>query len=209
MRNLLSALVLLGIGGACASTASSYRPSAPWSMEADLAESCCCDAICPCIVGSSPTRGICQGNRLVVLRKAHYGDTNLDGVTLIVTFDIPDWTKLTFDDGATQEQVDATVELLKEQRSFLFGDLLEVRRAPLEIERTATTLTYASPNGRTEIEVMTGFEGNAIEVSNLRTFRDYVQYRSREVSHTSGSEEHDFTYSGTNGFTAHYSASAE
>ena len=205
MKRLALTSLLLA---ACSAPGVEHRRQLYWSMDAALAESCCCDAICPCIVGSAPTQGHCRGNRLVEIEEGQYLDTNLDGVAFIVTFDIPHWTRLYFSDRVSEDQVEATIELLKHQKSFLFGELLEVKRVPLTIEREANRLSYRTPAGNTDIEVMTGFEGKPIEVQNLTNFRDYVQYKSTQVQHTCSEKEHDFEYEGTNGFTARYQAEA-
>jgi len=215
MKNVTTALGLLVplvLGSACrnappASASKASGEETTWTMNARLVESCCCNAICPCMVGSPPTRGFCHGNRLVQIDEGHFGDVDLDGVTLIVTFNIGNWTKLWFSDRTREEQVTAAVELLREQGGFLYGDLLEVERVPLVVERSEERIAYATPSTRTEIEVMRGYEGRPIEVANLRTFRDYTQFESVVVSHTSADDSQSFEYSGTNGFSATYAAS--
>lgn len=176
---------------------------ADWAMSARLVESCCCNAICPCMVGSPPTLGFCHGNRLVQIDEGHLGDVDLDGVTFIVTFNIGNWTKLYFSDEASEAQVGATVELLRKQSGFLYGDLLEVERVPMQVERSAARIAYSTPQTTTEIEAMLGEDDEPIQVTNLR-FRDYTQYESVVVSHAAEDDSQSFEYSGTNGFTANY-----
>lgn len=212
MKHVTTALILLLIGPACrtAPPASASRTSeerATWTMDARLVESCCCNAICPCMVGSPPTLGFCHGNRLVQIDEGHFGDVDLDGVTLIVTFNIGNWTKLWFSERTSEEQVTAAVELLRAQGGFLYGELLEVERVPLVVERSQERIAYSTPSTRTEIEVMRGFEDQPIKVTNLRTFRDYTQFESVVVSHASPDDSQSFEYSGTNGFSATYAAS--
>lgn len=206
--------LVLAAGLAAACTATPPGPAAPaapdphgWSIEARLVESCCCAPICPCIVGSSPTRGHCQGNRLVEIVDGHYGSVDVGGVDLVLTFDIGKWTRLYFGDEASEEQVEAAVKLLREQGSFISGDLLGVERVPLVVERTESTIAYTVPAAVTRVEVMRGFEDRPIGIANLRSFRDYVQYRSLEVRHSGEDESTSFEYSGTNGFAARYAAS--
>jgi hypothetical protein len=194
---------------ACRTTTVATPVKDGWSMNARLVESCCCNAICPCMVGSPPTLGYCHGNRLVQIDEGHYEGVDLDGVTLIVTFNIGNWTKLWFSDQTTEEQVAATVELLEQQGGFLYGDLLVVERVKLEVERSEGRIAYSTPSTRTEIEVLRGYEDRPIEVANLRSFRNYTQFESVVVSHTSADDSQSFEYSGTNGFSATYTASAK
>jgi hypothetical protein len=206
--------LLVPLLAGCAATSSGGPESAAattsWSMDARLAESCCCDAICPCIVGSPPTRGYCEGNRLVEIVDGHFGGVDLDGVRLNLTFRIGEWTQLYFDETtANEEQVAATEKLLAEQKSFLFGELFPSQRVPFELERGEDKLVYAVPAARTEIEVMRGANDEPVTVDNLNTFRDYVQYVSVVVDHRTKKEANSFQHGGTNGFTARYRASSD
>jgi hypothetical protein len=198
--------LLAALACACAAT-----PTSPdsWSMRARLVESCCCAPICPCIVGSSPTLGYCHGNRLVEIVDAHCDGVDLDGVDVIITFRVGEWTKLWFDDDATEQQVAAAVELLKHQRSFLFGERLEVARVPLSIERTASHVAFSCPSTETVIELLRGVEDKTVEVVNLDLLRDYLQHRSLTVSRDAEDETRSFAHEGTNGFTADYRNASE
>jgi hypothetical protein len=53
------------------------------------------------------------------------------------------------------------------------------------------------------MELMKGFNGQAVKVLNLPSvaFQNYTQYRS--VVHTHTSATHSWSHSGTNGFTSH------
>lgn len=207
----IAALALVGLPLACQTPSDAPgAPGAPevrtaWSMDARLVESCCCNAICPCMVGSPPTLGYCHGNRLVQIDHGHFGEVDLDGVAFIVTFNIGNWTKLYFSDEVSEEQVEATVGLLRKQSGFLYGDLLEVERVPMQVERSAARIAYSTPRTKTEIEAMLGVDDEPIQVTNLR-FRDYTQFESVVVSHAADDDSQSFEYSGTNGFTANYSA---
>jgi len=191
---------------ACRTTTTAPAEGEGWTLNARLVEACCCNAICPCMVGSPPTLGFCHGNRLVQIDEGRFEGIDLDGVTLIVTFNIGNWTKLWFSEESTEAQVAAAVELLEQQGGFIYGDLLEVERVPLVVERSKERIAYSTPSTRTEIEVLRGFEDRPIEVANLRSFRNYTQFQSVVVSHTSEEDSESFEYSGTNGFSASYAA---
>ena len=133
----------------------------------------------------------------------------MSGVDLIVTFRIGEWTKLWFDESVTEEQVSATQELFRNTGSFLYGELLLAERVPLSIERTEDQIVYTSPETRTEITVVRGLDDEPVKILNLRSFRDYVQYRSELVIHEARGDGRSFTHQGTNGFAANYRAKSE
>lgn len=180
-----------------------------WRFEVDVVESCCCDPICPCMVGSKPTRGFCRGSRLVEITKGHHGDVVLDGVSFVLTFDLREWSKLYFAEETSDEQVAATKAVLEKVWGSLVADVLETARVPLRVKRTESTVAFSVPASRVEIEVMRGADDRPIRVENLRSFPGYTQYRSKTVSHRAKEEERSFEYSGTNGFTARFAASSE
>ena len=185
------------------------RRADSWAFEVDVVESCCCDPICPCMVGSKPTRDHCRGSRLVEITRGHHGDVVLDGVSFVLTFDLRVWSKLYFAEATSDEQVAATMAVLEKVWGSLLADVLESAKVPLRVKRTESTVAFSVPASRVEIEVMRGAGDRPIRVENLRTFRDYTQYRSTTVAHTAAKEERSFEYSGTNGFTARFRASSE
>jgi hypothetical protein len=185
-------------------------PATPvtWHLQADIVESCCCAPICPCMVGSAPTRGHCHGNRLVEIRQGRYGDVEFEGVRLVVTFNIGEWTKLYIDENATDAQLAAIADLLEVQGGFLYGDVLEVARVPLTVKRSGDRVEFRVPASAVEIELMRGPNGEPISVNNL-DFEGYTQYKSVKLVHEAEDPEQSFELSGTNGFTAQYAASSE
>ena len=149
------------VAGLCvvAACATGPKPAGSWSIDAEI---CCCDAICPCLVGSPSTRGICLGNRLVTIDHGHFGGVNLDGIQLVLT--------TTRDDNS---------------------------------------IRYSVPAAAVDIELMRGEDGGPIKVQNLPSrFRDYVQYKSKTLTHTAADKSQSFQFSGTNGFCARYTASS-
>lgn len=178
-----------------------------WSIDAEIVESCCCNAICPCLVGSPSTLGYCVGNRLVKIDRGHFGGVNLDGVQLVLTFRVRKWSKLYVDESATHEQVVAVRNLMEKQRGWTYGNILELKRVPLKVERDDTRISYQVPAATTEIELLPGEDGGPIRIQNLPSrFRNYVQYKSKTLVHTAEAEDESFEYSDTNGFCARYSA---
>ncbi|MEO7529966.1 MAG: DUF1326 domain-containing protein, partial [Sediminibacterium sp.] len=102
---LVFAFIFFSIGGLMSQT---------WSIDVDYAESCECDAPCPCLIGGNPTHRNCTGNSIVIIKKGHYGAVNVDGLKMLVTFALNDWTKVYVDQSSTQAQIDALTKLLKQ-----------------------------------------------------------------------------------------------
>lgn len=184
-----------------------------WSVKADYAESCSCNPSCPCIYGSPPTRGFCDGTSLVVIEKGHYGDVNLDGLTIVSAFGTGQWVKYFVSENATDQQL----KIIDKLMPAIFGyhksaKVLATEKAAVKVERTPTNLKYSAPDTMVEIERMKGADGGPIKLTNLPIqgfpippLLDAEQYKSVTLSHQSKDKE--FSYSGTNGFVAIIDAS--
>ena len=62
----------------------------PWRIAGDWWDLCNCAIGCPCIFGSEPTHGFCEGVLTWLIREGNYGDVSLDGglaVVLIIHFE--------------------------------------------------------------------------------------------------------------------------
>jgi hypothetical protein len=203
-RNWKRVLVGLALAGLLAATgASLVAQDEDWHITADVAESCSCDVTCPCNFGSSPTHDYCHGNRLYQITKGHHGDTDVSGLELMVTFSMGEWAKLYVTDGATDEQMAALERLTPHfLGGFQRAGILSTERVPLTVERTVDKLKFRVPESSVEMDVMKGYGGKPVTVSNLpsATFQQYTQYKS--VDHRHKSEQAEFQYSGTTGFTS-------
>lgn len=60
-----------------------------WQLEGRWAEFCSCTAGCPCETMAPPSAGTCDGAVVMDIEKGHFGDVNLDGVTVVATFFFP------------------------------------------------------------------------------------------------------------------------
>ena len=183
--------------------ASSIAQDEDWHVTADVAESCSCDVACPCNWGSSPTHDYCHGNRLYQITKGHHGDTDVSGLALVVTFSMGEWAKLYVSDEATDEQMAALERLTPHfLGGFQRAGILSVERVPLTVERTDDKLVFSVPESSVDMDVMKGYGGKPVTVSNLpsSTFQQYTQYKS--VDHRHKSDKMEFQYSGTTGFTS-------
>lgn len=179
-----------------------------WSVKADYAESCSCSPSCPCVFGSKPTLGYCDGTSMVEITTGQYGDVNLDGITVIGAFGTGKWVKFYVSDNATDQQVQAVEKLMPSMFPYhQKAEKLGISKAPLTVVRTETNLKYSAPDTNVEIERMKGHDGGPIKLTNLPVegfpgpaFLDLEQYKSVSLSHQG--EDKKFSYSGTNGFVA-------
>lgn len=60
-----------------------------WHLDADYVEACNCDYGCPCNFNGFPTYGFCRALVLYAIRKGNYGDTNLDGIDVVIAVSWP------------------------------------------------------------------------------------------------------------------------
>jgi hypothetical protein len=211
MRNQISTWVLVFfIMGIMAASVSAQD----WAINADYTESCSCNPACPCLFGSPSTLGYCEGNNLIEIKEGHYGDVNLDGISVVTAFSLGKWLKLYVSDNATEEQGTAALELLKLNETFGFiyagkAEILSQEKASVSIKKTDTSVKFSVPASTVEIEMMKGWEGKPIKIQNIAApyTRDYTQYKSITTSHKSKDKE--FKHSGTNGMTTSIEASGK
>ena len=90
MRKLATAV--LGCLLALASPSTAQGPD--WHIVATVAESCSCTIACSCNFGGEPSRGPCEGNRLISIKSGHYENVDLGGVSFLVTFTMRNWSKV-------------------------------------------------------------------------------------------------------------------
>jgi hypothetical protein len=185
-----------------------------WAINADYTESCSCKPACPCLFGSPSTFGYCEGGNLIEIKEGHYGGVSLDGITVVTAFSLGKWLKVYVNENATDEQVNAAIELLKLEPTFGFiysgkSEILSVQKAPVSIEKTSTKVKFSVPASMVEIEMMKGRDGKPIKIQNLSLpfMNDHTQYKSIVVSHKS--DDKAFSHSGSNGLTANIKASSE
>ncbi len=185
-----------------------------WSVRADYTDTCSCQPTCPCLFGSAPTLGHCEGVTLIEIESGHYGDVRLDEVKVLAVYRGGDWIKFYVTDEADKAQTEAAVKLLPTfEEFFAIENVLEVKNVPISVERSAERMTISTPNTTAEIEIMKGKNGKPIKIENLPSpefpappLLDHTQYRSVILKHEA--EDKQFEYSGTNGFTARIEAVA-
>lgn len=183
-----------------------------WSIDVDYAESCECDAPCPCLLGGDPTHRHCTGNSIIMIKKGHYDSVNVDGLKMYVTFELNNWTKVYVDQSATQAQVDALMKLLKQPRTvaFLFkGKILSIEKVPVSVGKTDTTFTYSVPTSYTQIKYLKGKDEKPVSLQNLKSnfTSNNMLCKSVKLEHTG--DDKAFSFSDTHGLISHFGASGE
>lgn len=179
------------------------RAQAPdWRLTATVAESCSCAIACRCNFGGEPDHGSCQGNRIISIEKGHYNGVDLAGVQVLVTFQMRTWSKIYISEKVSAVQMKAVEALLPLAFAGFHKGMLSFTKAPITMEVTDTRVRFSGPESSVDMEVMKGFNGQAVKVLNLPSavFQNYTQFRS--VAHTHTSAAHTWKHSGTNGFTS-------
>jgi hypothetical protein len=182
--------------------ASSRAQTPDWRLTATVAESCSCAIPCRCNFGGEPDGGKCEGNRIVSIEKGHYNGVDLSGVQVLVTFHMRTWSKIYVSDKVTAEQMRAVEALLPLAFAGFHKGMLSFTQAPITMAVSDTRVRFSGPESSVDMEVMRGFNGQAVRISNLPSavFQNYTQFRS--LTHTHTSATHNWNHSGTNGFTS-------
>ncbi len=183
-----------------------------WAIKADYAESCSCNPTCPCFFGSPATLGHCDTIMLTEIKEGHYGAARLDGISVVTVLRLGKWVEFYVSENATEDQVKAAQQLMETVFAADFPpgtEVLSIEKAPVSVERTATTLKYSVPASTVEIEMMKGQDGKAIKIQNLPFIgaTEFIQYKSIKLEHNSKNKK--FSYSGTNGYTAKMEAASK
>lgn len=204
MMRMLATVVALALALVVPSRAQS--PS--WQLTATVAESCSCTVSCPCNFGGEPSRMPCEGNRFITIDKGRYQDVDLSGVQLLVTFNMRNWSKIYVSDRVSDRQMKAVEAMLPLAFAGFHKGLLSFTRAPITMDATPTRVTFSGPESSVDMEVVKGFNGQAIKVHNLPSavFQEYTQFRS--VSHSHSTKDHSWAHKGTNGFTSTWNAAS-
>lgn len=203
---VLAGLTIVVFGIAAFATGSTSTESR-WVLKGQWSDTCSCKVPCPCMFGSGPTEKFCEGSSLIEVDEGHYGGVDIGGVKAIVTYRAGKWERIYVADTATPEQADAVVAVIPLAVPFMGkGEVETVEVVPISVERTETMIKYASPESSVHTEVVMGENGKPIGIENLPLkglpfpeFHDHTQFKSVLSKHDS--DEHNFEWSGRNGFT--------
>lgn len=173
-----------------------------WRLSATVAESCSCTISCPCNFGGRPNRNPCEGNRMISIDSGRYGDTDLAGVQFLVTFEMGTWSKIYVSDKVSAEQQKAVEALLPLAFAGFHKGMLSFSKVPITMEVSNARVRFSTPESAVDMEVVRGYNGQAIKIMNLPgvALQNYTQFKS--VSHTHTSATHNWKHSGTNGFVS-------
>jgi hypothetical protein len=173
-----------------------------WHITATVAESCSCTVSCPCNFGGKPNANPCEGNRLIAIKSGHYENTDVSGVSFLVTFTMGSWSKIYVTDKVSDKQMAAVEALLPIAFAGFHRGMLSFTKAPITMDLTEKRVRFSGPESSVDMEVMRGFDGKSVKILNLPNpaYQDYTQYKS--VSHTHTATDHTFSHAGTNGFTS-------
>lgn len=171
-----------------------------WNLSATVAESCSCTISCPCNFGGSPNRMPCEGNRMISIDSGRYGDVDLAGVQFLVTFTMSSWSKIYVSDRVSPAQEKAVEALLPLAFAGFHKGMLSFSKVPITMEVTDSRVRFSAPESSVDMEVVRGYNGQAIRILNLpgAALQDYTQFKSVMHQHTSAT--HTWKHSGTNGF---------
>ena len=173
-----------------------------WHVTATVAESCSCTISCPCNFGGNPNRNPCEGNRLIAITAGHYEDTDLAGVSFLVTFTMREWSKIYVSDKVSAPQMAAVDALLPIAFAGFHRGMLSLTKGAITMDMTDTQVRFSGPESSVEMDVMAGAGGRPVKILNLPNpaYQDYTQFKS--VRHTHASDKAAWSHTGTNGFTS-------
>src|SRR4051795_9696005 len=151
-----------------------------WHLSATVAESCSCTVSCPCNFGGEPTKNPCEGNRLIAIQSGHYEQTDLAGVSFLVTFTMRSWSKIYLSDKVTPAQQAAVEALLPIAFAGFHRGMLSFTKAPVTMDITEKRVRFSGPESSVEMEAMKGFDGKNVTIMNLpnAAYQDYTQFKS-------------------------------
>ena len=178
-----------------------------WKIKADYAETCSCDVVCPCLFGGDPTHRECLGQGVIRVRKGHYGDVDLGGVTVHCAFKMGEWERYTVSDTATPEQAAAMRTIIEKVYSTLGAEIVSYKQGPVSFKEEDGKILFGTTGSEAVLEPVAGADGTPVRIENLAMFPEYKQYRSVKNEHKSETKE--FSVSGTNGLTSVQTASSE
>lgn len=181
----------------------------PWTLSATVAESCSCTISCPCNFGGSPNRMPCEGNRMIAINSGRYGNVDLAGVQFLVTFTMGTWSKIYVSDKVSPAQEKAVEALLPIAFAGFHKGMLSFSKVPITLDITDARVRFSTPESSVDMEVVRGFNGQAIKILNLpgAALQNYTQFKSIVHQHTSAT--HNWKHSGTNGFVSTYNAASK
>ncbi len=153
---ILALVVSLETGCSTTPTNSARSSSAPpaWRLHGEIIDTCNCDVICPCMVGSPATEHRCLTDVTWCIDEGRYEEVDLAGLNVVLAVHAPGpkfndghWRLAMYGDArATPEQRKALEMIFLGRAGGFFArwrtntaELLGVKWLPIEVERKGRT----------------------------------------------------------------------
>lgn len=152
-----------------------------WQVEGTYMESCSCEAICPCIVLSTPTKGDCRALVAWQIDKGHDGGVKLDGLNMALLVHSPGkmhetkWKAAIYvDSRAAPPQRESLLRIFGGKAgghpaamAALIGQIVGVKDAAIAIRKEGKGYSVRIPAAvDMELEPIGGPDGGNVTVSN-------------------------------------------
>ena len=129
-----------------------------YQLEGSLLEVCTCNILCPCWVGEDPDGGKCDGVLSWHFEKGDVNGTDVSGRTFTILTHIPgnildgNWKIVVYiDDGATDEQQQALLDVWTGKLGGPVADLAQLVGEVMAVERAPTTFEVEGVKGTLKI----------------------------------------------------------
>jgi hypothetical protein len=129
-----------------------------WRLQGDWWDLCNCAIGCPCVFGSNPTHGFCEGVLTWLIREGRYGTTRLDGlaVVLVIHFEGSVFEKnrefgFLIDDRADAAQHQALETIFTGKAGGAFAAWADLTIRLDGVECVPMTVTHDAENWRVEV----------------------------------------------------------
>ena len=151
----------------------------PYTLEGTILEVCTCNILCPCWVGEDPDNPTCDAILAHHYENGSINGTDVSGRTTAIVGDIPgnvlqgNWKVALFvDDGASDEQQQALVDLWSGKFGGPVGDLAQLVGEVVAVERVPITYEIQEGHGTIKIgsvaeAVMEPYRGPTGQVTTL------------------------------------------
>jgi hypothetical protein len=196
-----------------------------WSLSGDYFEACNCDAVCPCIFLSPPTKRDCTALVAWHIDQGSDGDVKLDGLNVAFAIHSPgnmsggNWKVAVYlDDRADDVQAASLTRIFGGQAggfpaviaSTFVGEVLGIANVPIDYQKDGKTHRLSIPGiVESEIEDLEGQNGGEVLVSGqplaISPGNPAVVAHSKQTTYTDHGM--NWSLSGTNGLSAPFSYS--
>jgi hypothetical protein len=129
-----------------------------YHLEGRLLEVCDCRVLCPCWIGEDPDNGTCDSMQAWHFDRGNVDGLDMTGRTIAAAFHIPGnvlkggfRAALYVDDGATDEQQQALLDVFSGKHGGVVGELAKLVGEVVSVERVP--ITFAVNEGRGTLRI--------------------------------------------------------